>query len=180
VITEANKVEIAATGLAWVGGGVRSIDGVLCDLIRKATETLDLTAYSITDGASRVFDEIENRLVAGVKVRIVIDNLGDPKKAAARERLADLQTKFPSKFVVWDYPKADQNEMAGLHAKLIIADRRTALIGSANLSFLGLAASHELSVCIEGDAASAIALCFDQLVVSRYVVDCPSVKGLPQ
>lgn len=180
VTIRANKVEVAATGLAWVGSGVRSINGVLEDLIRATRATLDLTAYSITDGASRVFDEIEARLAAGVKVRIVIDNLADPKKGPARKRLAALQKQFPGTFLVWDYPKTDQSEMAGLHAKLVIADRERALVGSANLSFLGLAASHELSVCIEGAVASTISLCFDQLVMSKYVASCPNIEGIPE
>ena len=161
-----DRIKVAVTGLGWVGGGVRSIDGVLGDLIRDANETLDITAYSITDGASRMFDEIENRLIAGVKVRMVINHLDT---CPARSRLGALQRKYPGRFLLWDYPKTDQNEMAGLHAKLVIADRRRALVGSANFSYLGLAASHELSVCIEGDTGSEIALRFDQLVNSKYV-----------
>lgn len=174
------SVDVAATGLDWVGGGIRSISSLLDELIRNARHSLDITAYSVTDGAAVVFDALEKRLRDGVTVRLVVDNLADRRKAAARALLAPMLDRFPGNFLLWDYPKRDVSEMAGLHAKLLIADRSRALVGSANLSFLGLAASHELAVCVNGQAANTVALCFDRLVVSSHVSKCTTSKDLPE
>lgn len=176
---QGDAVGVVVTGLGWAGGGIRSIDGVLRELVASAQRSLDATAYSLTDGAGPLFDEIESRLESGVKVRLIINNLAEPAKAPARFRVGLLLDRFPGRFMLWDFPKRGEGEMASLHAKLVVADRSRAFVGSANLSFHGLAASHELGVSVDGPAAAEVALCVDRLINSRYVVACTTSKEIP-
>lgn len=179
MIEQANKVDVVVTGLGWVGAGVRSIDGVLREMVRSARSSLDITVYSLTDGAAIVFEEIEAALGIGVKVRLVVNDLGDQRNAA-RNRLRTLLDRFPGQFHVWNFPRQPDAEKAGLHAKVIVVDRRKALVGSANLSFLGLAGSHELGVSVDGPAAERVALCVDQLLGTRFVTPCVTSKDIPE
>jgi phosphatidylserine/phosphatidylglycerophosphate/cardiolipin synthase-like enzyme len=59
--------------------------------------------------------------------------------------------------------------VASLHAKLVVADRNVALVGSSNLTLHGMVRSHEISVIIRGPAADAIAGRVDALLRSSLV-----------
>ena len=173
-----SEVSVAVTGLGWAGGGIRTIDGAMTDLVRSALSSIDITAYSMTGGASQVFDLIEDRLAANVTVRLVVNRL-QHQVPPARLWLERLLDRFPDNFLLWDYPQPEASEMAGLHAKVVVVDRARALVGSANLSFLGLAASHELAVVIDGQAAITVARCVDRLVGSTYVRKISQPKDFP-
>jgi phosphatidylserine/phosphatidylglycerophosphate/cardiolipin synthase-like enzyme len=54
----------------------------------------------------------------------------------------------------------------GLHAKVLVADRSAALVGSSNLTFHGLVSSHELAVLVRGPLAGEIADRIDMLARS--------------
>jgi len=61
-------------------------------------------------------------------------------------------------------------EQADLHAKVIVVDRKKALVGSANLSLRGLMNNHELGVVVEGPVAAEIARAIDMLMASPYTM----------
>ena len=51
-----------------------------------------------------------------------------------------------------------------LHAKLIAADRHTAVVGSANFSHNGLIENHEIALLVKGKAARSLCAAVDSLV----------------
>ncbi|HXG23887.1 MAG TPA: phospholipase D-like domain-containing protein [Chthonomonadales bacterium] len=51
-----------------------------------------------------------------------------------------------------------------LHAKVIVIDRRQAIVGSANLTAGGLGKNHEIAVLVEGEVAWEIASLIDRMV----------------
>lgn len=56
-----------------------------------------------------------------------------------------------------------------LHAKVLVSDRKKALVGSANFSWGGMIANYEIGIMLEGDAAWKMAEIIDKfaLIVLR-------------
>ncbi len=113
----------------------------LIGLIQNARESLLLEQQSMAD--EEVIREISTAAQRGVKVTLVgpPNELTDTYYIAGAERLrrAGVQVKYLlTNFV---------------HAKVIVADKRRALIGSINLSGNSLNANRELSVILERDTA---------------------------
>lgn len=158
-----DRVGIAVTGTAWIGGGVGSVEDLMLNLLKEAEREVVLTAYSITAGSSRVMDGIEQAVATGVRTRIIVDRF-DEQEPTARQRLQRLASQFPALLTILDF--AGGSGSSHLHAKALVVDRRKAVIGSANLTFHGMMTSHELAVVIEGPAAEAIAGRIDLLLES--------------
>jgi len=72
-----------------------------------------------------------------------------------------LKKKHNKKFILKDFNPPDRRE--DLHAKLIIVDHRSALVGSANLTWKGMIINHELVIRIKGRHASEIGDLVDNL-----------------
>jgi phosphatidylserine/phosphatidylglycerophosphate/cardiolipin synthase-like enzyme len=159
-------VTVAVTGLDWLGSGVPALEQALLVAIGEASDELVLTSFNVTSGAVRVVQALEKALQRGVRVTIVINRL-DTQERAGRSLLVELQQQFSHSFCLYDF--VHPNELESLHAKLLIADRRVALVGSANLSFLGMIANHELGVLVRGPVAATIASCVDRLLYSPHV-----------
>jgi phosphatidylserine/phosphatidylglycerophosphate/cardiolipin synthase-like enzyme len=60
--------------------------------------------------------------------------------------------------------------MASLHAKVLVADARHALVTSANLTYHGYEANVEVGVRITGDAAAQLESVFHELIRVRDFV----------
>lgn len=165
--------EILVTGLGWLGGTHRSLAIVLQDVIDRAQQSLDITAYSITGEADEVLAAINDKAAQGVTVRMIIDNLeadqddekSKTRKARLRTVLREMMRINPQTLRIWNFPHESNND--GLHAKVLVADRSHAVIGSANLSFRGFQGAHELGVLVHGETARQTSKCIDKLIISN-------------
>jgi cardiolipin synthase len=160
-----NVVSVAVTGLTWMGSGIGFIETAIEKLFREAREEITLTAYTITGGADILLDWMEVALDRGVLVSIIANRL-EGQSAEARTRLRGFASRYPH-FRLCDFAR---DPVFDLHAKVIIVDRRTALVGSSNLSRRGLLNNHELAVLGEGLAAADIARAFDLLLAAAVTV----------
>lgn len=154
---------IVVTGTGWIGGGAGSIASALDEILTDARTEIHVSAFSFTSRADRPLAGIAEALDRGIEVRMVIDHLGNqtPSVQARLRRLARAHRHM----YLYDYIGAGE-----LHAKVVVADRRRALIGSSNLSQRGLMSNHELGVVVDGpDAASAAAM-IDRLLRTALVV----------
>ena len=70
-------------------------------------------------------------------------------------------------FAIFSYDH--ENDLANLHAKVVVVDRAQALIGSANFSERGLANNYELGMVVSGSDAVEVARPLDILISSNYV-----------
>ena len=130
-----------ATGEAWIGFGVRSFRSVIRELIEGAQEQLVLTAYVLTDG--EVVKSIVLALERGVAVTVYLYDGGEGKTVTeAAKCVLHLQEEFP-------YLEVKIVNDRVLHAKIIVADSRKVLVGSANLTHRGLTSNYELGFLIE-------------------------------
>ena len=157
--TEPNKVSIVVTGLAWMGGGIRSVESAIEDMLTNASDEIQVAAYMITGGAGEFLRLVQNCLYRGVRVTMIVNRL-ETQPEEIRAVIKDMARQFHH-FVLLDFNPKDEQEY--LHAKIMVADRSTALVGSPNLSWRGLVVNHELAVVITGPAAAKIAGLLDSL-----------------
>jgi cardiolipin synthase len=167
-----NRTSLAVTGLAWLGGGVPSVQQEMIAIIRSTRRELTLCSYSVTTGAGTLFDEIADVASQGVAVTLIINNLrGQP--ADIRERICKTAPIAAANMRIFDF--TGEEPQSNLHAKVIVADRTTALVGSANLSFHGMVSNHELAVVLRGPIAEEIAIRLDSLRNAADEVDIRSL-----
>jgi phosphatidylserine/phosphatidylglycerophosphate/cardiolipin synthase-like enzyme len=156
-----DRVSLVATGLAWLGGGTRSVEQALLSLISGATDEILVTAYSVTGGSSRVMDAIARRAAAGVRCVFIVNRLSE-QPFDTRAVLRELRGNFQKNVFVYSFE--DATSIEGLHAKVVVVDRKDAIVGSANLSFHGMTSGHELGLLVRGPTASVVASAIDLLL----------------
>jgi cardiolipin synthase len=161
-----DQVSIAVTGPGWLGGGVPAVERMLADLIASAEQEVTLTAYSITPGSDRIWAEFEQALATGIRVTIVIDRLCEQNEVT-RSLLYRLARVYSDAFSLYDFVGEDLS--TGLHAKVLVVDRRVALVGSANLSHRGMVTAHEMATIVRGPTADRVAQRLDALIGSWLV-----------
>ena len=76
-----------------------------------------------------------------IRVRFYINDVDRQKNVL--DRLLAWCGKF---LQIYDYQKQENDKMAALHAKLIVVDRLTSLVSSANLSYHGMHGNIEMGV----------------------------------
>lgn len=153
------EVRVLGTGLGWLGGGIESIQTNIEELIRNAQDEILVAAYSIGSGATEFVGFLEKAAGRDVDVRVIVNRFHDHPKSV-RDNLIEVARIRP-KFKLYYFAPVDGSD---LHAKLIIADRRRAIIGSANLSRRGFVANHELAVLLEHREVAVLAKALDLLV----------------
>lgn len=158
-----SKSSVVVTGLAWMGSGVGSIESALERLFTSAKQELSLTVYALGTDPERITTWLESALVRGVAVRMIL-NRSEEQPAAAIGSLKRLAASYPH-FSLFRFAGPENSE---LHAKVVVADRRLALVGSSNLSWHGMVANHELALLVEGEAATAVASALDRLFHSAF------------
>jgi cardiolipin synthase len=142
-----------------MGNGVGSIVIALEEMLTDAKREIHILAYSVSDGAERLFALLANRLSEGVRVTMIVQRL-DQQHNNAPEHLKRLVALYPGLFLLFDFTPEEQE---ALHAKCVIVDRQTAFVGSANLSFNGLIRNHELGVIIVGSSVNDLVGIIEQL-----------------
>jgi len=148
-----SRVEIVATGPEFIRQGVRGFESVLEDLVTNAQKEIHMIAYLITSSAMPVLQLLKKRAEQGIRVNFIINSL-DGLEKEVRYYLLGAQEKFPGVFRVVNFQDIMKRD---IHAKILIVDRQKALIGSANLSWGGIAGNYEMGVLIEGELAWHIA-----------------------
>lgn len=111
---------------------------VVADLIRQAEHELLLTSY-VTYPSKDVRAALESAVAKGVALTLLLDHTKSTQ---------DPFPKLAARRLVW--PKDARPNEAWMHAKLLVVDRRTALVGSANLTENALGRNLECGVQISG------------------------------
>jgi len=156
-----STVELLVTGLHFIRAGVRAIEPVLEEIIMQAEKEIHLMAYIITPSALPILNLIEKAAVRGVRLTIVVNNL-QSQNTMIVSRLNSIMERFPH-VKVFDFTDPENGQ---LHAKVVIADRRRAVVGSANLSWGGMYSNHEIGLLVEGEVAWKLAEIIDSLCAS--------------
>jgi cardiolipin synthase len=159
-------VSVVTTGLGWLGGGAGAIERTLTELIETAERELVLAVYAMSPGPVRIWDALEQAIDGGISCTLIADRL-ESQARDVRERLRAMRDRHPATFKILDF--VGETDHDHLHAKIAVADRRRALVGSANLTAYGMLLAHELAVRIDGPVAEEISARIDMLGRSRFV-----------
>jgi cardiolipin synthase len=110
-------------------------------MIEEAGEQLVLTAYVLTN-----IDVVNNIILAldrGVRVTIYLYDSGEENIISeAVRQIIEVQKEY-------SYLKVKIVRTKVLHAKIIVADSRKVLVGSANFTHYGLTSNYELGFLVE-------------------------------
>jgi phosphatidylserine/phosphatidylglycerophosphate/cardiolipin synthase-like enzyme len=155
-----SRVSLVASGRTWVGEAARSVDSALREVIKGATSELHVTLYTASEEAISIFDLLEEQLEKGVRLTLVVNRLRESKQAEIRRRLESLGDSFPESHI---YAFEPTSSLRNLHAKVVVADRTDAIIGSSNLSLRGLVENYELGIRLSGPIARDVSLLIDEL-----------------
>ncbi len=148
----AHRSQVVVSGPASDSEAVRLTSAVISELIHDSRESLLIVSFAAF-GISEVVLELELAVRRGVRVDLVLETTADHGgtlhgsvgAAAAFESIRHDVT-------IWTWPASRRpavgNSRAALHAKLVAADERIALLGSANLTDKALAYNLELGVII--------------------------------
>lgn len=149
-----------------MGSGLGSIESALYWLFEQANDEVTIVAYAISSAAAMLFEQLTGILQRGIRVRLLINRFSF-QPPGVQQQIHELQRSFSHLVQVFSF--TPQGNEADLHAKIILVDRRYALVGSANLSLRGLMDNHELGVIIEDAGAAEIARAVDLLLASLYI-----------
>ncbi|QFY12952.1 endonuclease [Nonomuraea phyllanthi] len=143
------RVEAVWTGPRTLPVPVRATGNVLTEVVSEARHELAMMTYSAKP-YEPVLAALAEAVGRGVTVTVVVETLagagsamsgGEP--AAAFASVAGIE--------LWHWPLGKREEPgAKMHAKLAVADRRTLLISSANLTQSGVAKNIEAGLLVRG------------------------------
>ena len=123
------EIKLAVTGSSWMKRGVGSIQSLMRETLSKAKDEVLIAAYSIS--ANKEFLQmLEDLLIRGIRVSIIANKFNNQHKSV-QKILKKMGSKY-NKFILFSFEPADDFE--DLHAKLIVVDHSSALVGSANIS----------------------------------------------
>lgn len=161
--------EVAVTGDFWLGRGLRSIWTVVKDSISKADNEIQIAAYAIGENSDEYefLALLKGALARGIRVLMIVNRF-DYQRESVQNALLELAGKYPN-FALKSFKPHDKRE--DLHAKLIVIDHATALVGSANLSFKGMVANHEVLVKLSGKTAYSVGELLDRLTANSESIE---------
>lgn len=160
--TRGRSAEVIVTGDLWGGyQGRRSIGAVLLELIEATKHELIVVAYRLSSAAPELFESMERALARGCAVTIVLDYSELPHESVCH-KFENLRRSYPG-FHVFKFIDSGERTRQ-LHAKMLISDRKRAVVGSANFSRNGLIDNHEIALLVFDRAAEELAAAADRLI----------------
>lgn len=142
-------------------GGTR---GALRELIASAQRELLVVGFSMTD--PEIERLVQERARSGVRVTLV----GDRKQEGLRAWLQRWPATIPRPVALLGV-EPDENEPFRMHGKAVVADRRRALVGSANFTTGGLQRNVELGLRVDGVAAREVVEFIDRLADEKWLIE---------
>ncbi|MCX4826844.1 DISARM system phospholipase D-like protein DrmC [Streptomyces sp. NBC_01142] len=152
-----HRVDVVWTGPASSIQTSRLTSAVVGELVDSAKREILLVSYASYPPKS-LSTALTAAAARGVEVTLLLEQQADNPKFQGRTGFFDL----PATRLSW--PVQYRESGASLHAKIIVVDRQTALIGSANLTSYAFEKNLECGILLRDPAhASAIARHLDSL-----------------
>ncbi len=148
------QVEAAWSGPASIQSTLRRTDRAWIEVIESAREELWLASYSVGT-IDRIQQALLEALDRGVEVSMLFETPRDSNGQLRDSKVGEFDRDLLRRAVVYRWPieKRDRDHwgnVALMHAKLAIADRRLLLVTSANLSSAALERHIEVGILVEG------------------------------
>jgi cardiolipin synthase len=149
-LDEQPRVTPVWTGPESTGGHGRLTLAVIADLIAEAQREILLVSYATMPGAS-----IRQALLAaqqrGVALTLLLERNADNPGFGGSD---DPFPGIVARRLVW--PASTRPPGASMHAKVLVVDRETALVGSANLTGHALERNLECGLLVRGGPVPAL------------------------
>ncbi len=152
------EVEIIGTGVEFLRTGIMGMEPTIKLLITEATTEIQIMAYVFTESALPILNLLEKQAAKGIMVTIVVNNLNSQRQVIV-SKLNEL-AKYPRVKIIDFIDKRNRQ----LHAKVLVIDRKKALVGSANFTWGGMLTNYEVGIKVEGEMAWKLAKLVDSLV----------------
>ena len=144
-----SAVELVWTGPTTEFAATRRTEQVLLDLIREAQSELFIVSFVAFD-ISDVVKQLNRATERGVDVRVLLEASQDHGGSLSVDPVATMRGLVPrAKLYTWK-GKTAPFEDGKVHAKVSVADRRTAFLTSANLTGHALEKNMEAGVLFKG------------------------------
>jgi hypothetical protein len=160
-----DSVEIACTAPTRFGVPLRTTYATALEMVEAAKNEILIVGYVFTEGAKSLLERVA-RASSDRRVRVTV--IGNRME----EHLSALRSAWPSDCPeprVFSCQGNPRDEMAALHAKVLVCDRSTALITSANFSHHGLHENIEIGVKVSSASVARLVEFFDSLIVAKQV-----------
>lgn len=172
-----HTVDPVWTGPEVSGSAVRRTEAVVSEIIAVAEKELLIVGYWLVTSTEQIQDILAlliDKARSGVQIRFVFDS---GEKTSGPDNFSALDQRWPSDMenaqrdvYRWSEELTTATATSGhqydrkLHAKVIVADRRDALVTSANLTKAGLLENLEMGLRVQGPTANALVSHFDLLI----------------
>jgi phosphatidylserine/phosphatidylglycerophosphate/cardiolipin synthase-like enzyme len=163
----ADKVDVVCTAPVQFEVPVRATFATMIQMVQEARSEIVVVGYVFTTGASEFVKRVSHARQRGLTVTIVGNRM--------RQSVAALrETWGPGPGPAVYSREGDPNdEMASLHAKLLICDKQTALVTSANFSFHGFHENIEMGLRVRSPSVARLSDFVRQLIASSTVTPVP-------
>jgi len=162
-----NGLETQLQASGWHTADIEPTDRAFQSLVRGAREcVLVMTPFLDARGADWL-RELFSQVREGVAIQLVLRSLEDPTRADYPVGYALLRPWLAARRVsVFNYsiPRDGGGGRETFHAKVILADRDSAYVGSANLTAASRDYSMEMGVVLHGKAARQISAVLDAVI----------------
>jgi phosphatidylserine/phosphatidylglycerophosphate/cardiolipin synthase-like enzyme len=153
---------------------VRQTEQVLLEIVREAQERLTILSFGIFQ-VPRIVSALEDALNRRLRVRIILGERESQIDLTQESQRRELGGPIMERASVYYWPpehrlRDDLGRPGLMHVKVAVADARTLLLSSANLTESALERNMELGVLLKGgDAASRVERHVDALVTAGHL-----------
>lgn len=134
--------EILVTGRLFERGPFRAIRPVAEELVDGAASEVHLLSFVLSESSSWLLARLVAVAKRGVTVRLALD-VAPPGGPEASRELEELGS------IPWVRIVGAEELGVRLHAKVLVVDRRVAVVGSANFTAGGGLFNHEIAVLLD-------------------------------
>ncbi len=172
--TERTAARSPEIGVVWTGPDaegplVRPTAKVMAEMLRevKSGGEVLLVGYSITavDTTKQIFELLGEATARHAAVKVILHKDEEAKNRAQLLAGWDVTRPKPTIYT-WEPQGTELAPYIKMHAKVLVVDRMSVLVTSANLSHHGLAENIEVGLRVRGPQASAIAERFQHLIAA--------------
>lgn len=157
---------MSASGGIWGGFEAPEVRTVVFDSLKSTRKTIQISIFSLGEKNEEVrefFNIIEDKLKAGRQVQFIINNLNGDLIGDYSKNKLNMLMKYENFDLQNFVPKKERDS---LHAKIIVIDRKIALVGSANLTQHGMFSNYEIMLKVSGGVVGNITRMLDKLAIA--------------
>lgn len=177
------RVEVVWTGPGVAGSHLRATREVMREILRDASEEILAVGYWIaaSKDSQGIIEEFIHSMAAAVARGIVVTLIMDERiRPDGRDNRSVLHDAWPvgvarPRLLTWRLPTTAPH--LKLHAKVLVADRRDALVTSANLTSQAMDRNMEMGMRTGRPQAGLIADHFRRLEAAGILVPFPDSVG---